>query len=361
MLTILHIVEAFGGGVVTYLNDLTRGQCDKMYKVYIVYGTRYETPPNFKQMFDSRITWIEVENFRKAIGIQDYKAYRELKNIKRRLKPDVVHLHSSKAGVMGRMLFRNKYTPLFYTPHGFAFLMQDASPLKRKFYKAVEYMCARLSHCVTVACSEGEYKEARKLGRKATFVNNGISPKELFPYLKAEKDMSPSPVVCTIGRILPQKNPVFFNKIAEMLPSLRFVWIGDGELRYVLTAPNITITGWKNRDEAIEELAQADIFLLPSLWEGLPISLLEAMYLKKLCIVSNVIGNRDVIRNGINGFIADTPQEFADIIKCMMQNSSNLRNITREAHREVLNNYNSDYLADKYETVYLRKYDNTLQ
>lgn len=352
MPTILHIVEAFGGGVVTYLNDLTRGQCNKNYKVYIAYGMRYETPPDFKQMFDSRITWIEIKNFRKPIGLHDYKAYRELKDIQGQLKPNIVHLHSSKAGVIGRLLFRNRQTPLFYTPHGFAFLMKDASPLKRAFYKTVEYTCARLSHATTIACSEGEYKEARKLNRKATFVNNGISPEELQPYLRESGDMT-HPIVCTIGRILPQKNPVFFNRVAELLPSISFVWIGDGELRHRLTAPNITVTGWTGRDEAMKKLAEANIFLLPSLWEGLPISLLEAMYLKKLCIVSNVIGNRDVIQTGINGYIANTPEEFARIIEHTAKGETNYKEITQRSHKEVLNDYNSNLLADNYENIYL--------
>lgn len=353
MPTILHIVEAFGGGVVTYLNDLTRGQCNNMYKVYIAYGMRYETPANFKQMFDKRITWIEIKNFRKEIGMHDYKAYKELKYIQKLLKPDIVHLHSSKAGVIGRLLPESKCTPLFYTPHGFAFLMKNVSPLKRCFYRIVEFACAKLSHATTIACSEGEYREARKLDKRATFVNNGISPKELQPYLGASEKKLP-PTVCTIGRILPQKNPAFFNRIAELLPSVRFVWIGDGELRHLLTAPNITVTGWTDRNEAMERLAKADVFLLPSLWEGLPISLLEAMFLKKLCIVSNVIGNRDVIRTGINGFIADTPEEFAHIIRRVTKGEINIEYITLKAHQEVLEEYNSDLLADKYEAVYLQ-------
>lgn len=356
--TILHIVEAFGGGVVTYLNDLTRGQCNRMYKVYIAYGIRYETPPDFKQMFDKRITWIEVRNFRKAIGMHDYKAYKELGKLLKGVKPDIVHLHSSKAGVIGRLLIRNRRTPLFYTPHGFAFLMKDASTLKRLFYRLTEYACAKLSHAITIACSEGEYKEAGKLDRKATYVNNGINPKELQPYLRENKKRG-NLTVCTVGRILPQKNPAFFNRVAELLPNVGFVWIGDGELRHLLTAANITVTGWTDRNEAMKRLAEADVFLLPSLWEGLPISLLEAMFLKKLCIVSDVIGNRDVIRTGMNGFIAGTPEEFAGIIERAGNGETDVENIVGRAHEEVINDYNAELLAEKYEIAYAR-YGNEL-
>ena len=78
---------------------------------------------------------------------------------------------------------------------------------------------------------------------------------------------------------------------------VKFVWIGDGELRDQLTSENIEITGWADRSTAIRYAVNADVFLLPSRWEGLPISLLESMYMKKACVVSNVIGNRDVIVN----------------------------------------------------------------
>lgn len=63
------------------------------------------------------------------------------------------------------------------------------------------------------------------------------------------------------------------------------------------------------------DIIHADVFLLPSRWEGLPISLLESMYMKKICVVSNVIGNRDVIHNGENGLVCSTAEEFADAIK----------------------------------------------
>ena len=85
--------------------------------------------------------------------------------------------------------------------------------------------------------------------------------------------------VYTLGRICYQKNPTMFNAIAELLPDVKFVWIGDGELRKELTSENIEITGWADRATAIKYAVNADVFLLPSRWEGLPISLLESMYI----------------------------------------------------------------------------------
>ena len=64
-----------------------------------------------------------------------------------------------------------------------------------------------------------------------------------------------------------------FNRIAESFPEWKFIWIGDGDLRSELTASNIEITGWMDREEATEQLARADVFLIPSLCEGLPVAL----------------------------------------------------------------------------------------
>lgn len=65
------------------------------------------------------------------------------------------------------------------------------------------------------------------------------------------------------------------------MPEIEFVWIGDGELKSRLLADNIKVTGWVNKAKALDILNDTDIFLLTSLWEGLPMALLEAMYLKK--------------------------------------------------------------------------------
>lgn len=158
--------------------------------------------------------------------------------------------------------------------------------------------------------------------------------------------------VCTVGRICYQKNPALFNSVAELLPDFQFLWIGDGELRAVLKAPNITVLGWMERKNAIMHLMRSDIFLLTSLWEGLPIALLEAMYLKRLCIVSDVVGNNNVIKDGLNGFICHTADEYANLIKSIINDDSKFEQITSNARKDIIDNYNADFLAEKYDAIY---------
>lgn len=348
---VLFIVEAMGGGVFTYIVDLANKLADH-YEFYIAYATRKQTPENYKDYFDKRIHLIPVENFGRSVNAsKDLKAFSEIRKIAQEVKPDIIHMHSSKAGALGRWAFNGRKTPLFYTPHGYSFLMQNQSGLKRAIYKAIEYICSK-RRCTTISCSQGEHNETLKLTRNAVYVNNGINITELQKLMDMVQVQEQHPfTVFTLGRICEQKNPELFNKIAASLPDVRFVWIGDGELRDRLTAPNIEITGWVDRETALRYSLQGDAFLLPSLWEGLPMSLLEAMYMKKVCIVSNVIGNRDVIHTGENGFVCDSVEEYAAAIRAA-QAGSQTEQLTENAYADVLRSYNTDVMAKSYSDIY---------
>ena len=135
---VLHIVEAFGGGVFTVLTDLLNG-ISKNYDIVVAYSLRAQTPDNFKEYFDNNIKFIEVKNFTRNINFgKDIKALKEIRNIVKEEKPDIVHLHSSKAGILGRIGIHDKSIKMFYNPHGFSFLKLDDSKLKRFIYKTIE-------------------------------------------------------------------------------------------------------------------------------------------------------------------------------------------------------------------------------
>ena len=346
---VLHIVEAFGGGVYTFLVPLVNTTC-KEFDTTIAYAFRPQTPANFKNEINTNIRMIEGKHFTRSLNpVKDIKAFFEIKKIVRKEKPDIIHLHSSKSGFIGRMAINCKKYTVFYTPHGYSFLKLDDSFIKRKLYYLIEKIGA-LTNCTTVAVSKGEYETARKLSKRATYINNGITITTTDT--KPAMINTRTPNICTVGRICYQKNPVVFNEIAKKFPNINFTWIGDGEMRDVLTAPNITITGWIQRDNAVEKLKEADIFLLPSLWEGLPISLLEAMYAGKLVIVNPVIGNKDVVHHGENGFFAETPDEYATIINNVINGKYNVEEIVNTAYDEIIRKYNTNVMSHKYIKLY---------
>ena len=356
---LLYIVEAMGGGVFTYIVDLSNALADT-FDITIAYATRDQTPENYKDYFDPRIHLIRVPHFQRAISAKnDIKAFFEIKEIAKEVQPDIIHLHSSKAGVLGRFAFDGHKIPLFYTPHGYSFLMSNLDSKRRKLYYEIERACAK-RYCTTISCSKGEHEETLHLTKKAEYVNNGINVKELQKLLDTiTVTRNDRFTVYTLGRINYQKNPSVFNEIALALPDVQFTWIGDGPLRDQITAPNIQITGWLDRPQALKIALQADAFLLTSLWEGLPISLLESMYMKKPCVVSDVIGNHDVIQNGRNGYVCNKVDDYINAVQEIRDEKAG--SLIKNAYSDVQMEYNIRVMAERYRNIYYKAFKNKVE
>lgn len=359
MKKVVYVVESFGAGVYTFLTELSNSIID-YYDVVIIYSLRKETPTNFENDFNPKIKFKRINMYK---GLNPYKNLRALFLLKKILKnesPDVIHLHSSIAGFLGRIVcFVNRFDmdKVFYNPHGFSFLKQNESKLKRKLFYELECFTSRLGGC-TVGCSPSEYEKALKISKNCVNINNGIDTKKMDQIIKENKlsisHIKNNPIkVGTVGRICYQKNPELFNNIAKSFPSHDFVWIGDGELKDKLIADNIKITGWRERKEVIKELLDVDIFILTSRWEGLSIALLEAMYLGKVVIVTNVTGNRDVVSNNINGYVANDLFEYTKAIKYITSNNSSYNPKFKEnARTNIAAEYGIKKMVLKYRELY---------
>ena len=348
---VLHIVEAMGGGIFTYLVELANGMSED-YNIIIAHGIRNETPENFKEYFNEKVKLIKVNNFVKKLSpVKDLRACFELRKITKKIKPDIIHMHSSKAGAIGRVIFSSNKYKLFYTPHGYSFLMEDISKPKRKIFKLVEKVCGK-KNCKTIACGQSEWEKSKTVTSGATLISNGINLDKINNIINSVEHKDDDRfVVYTIGRIDYQKNPELFNQIAKRMPEVKFVWIGDGELKNKLNSPNIEVTGWIDNNGVIEKALKYDVFLLTSKYEGLPISLLESMYMRKACVVSNVVGNRDIIKEGYSGYVCNNANEFADAITEIQRNGLNLEMINN-AYNLILEKYNSGWLIKHYKELY---------
>lgn len=348
---ILYVVESFGGGVFSYLVDLTSALVDD-YEICIAYSRRPQTPENFEKYFSTKVHFINVRYFQRSINAyKDLRALLELRQICRQYKPDIIHLNSSKAGIIGRLAFLRGKIPMFYTPHGYSFLMQDASPLKRKLYWTFEKIMS-YANCTTISCGKSEDDATRTLTKRALLIPNGVNVTSLDSVRSSNSNVRNEHLVVTVGRISEQKNPVLFNQIAESLPEYNFVWIGDGELRNTLSAKNVRVTGWLSRQETLHEVEQATYFILCSLWEGLPISLLEAMYLRKTCLVSNVAGNVDVIENSVNGFVCNSVTDYVDEIQQTHSDEKLNQRINTAAYNTVKDQYTMEIASEAYRQQY---------
>jgi len=315
-LKVVHVIEALGGGVYTYFKDLSfyfgDDEIVKDISTTIIYsGNRKEiNPEKIESEFSKGVSLIKIDMVRKFSPIQDFKSIVHLRKELQKINPDVIHLHSSKAGVLGRiacfLLFKRK--KVFYTPHGYSFLRTDISNLTKKIYWFIEKSFQQIFGGITIACGDTEYEIAKKIG-KSCLIRNGINIENVRQQFI--KHQNQTLTIGIVARITSARNPKLFNAIALRFPDFNFVWIGDGELNSVLTAPNIRITGWlMNRDNVLKELNVIDVYIQTSLWEGLPIAVLEAMAMKKPVLATNVIGNKDIVVPNKTGFLFEGIDEL---------------------------------------------------
>jgi glycosyltransferase involved in cell wall biosynthesis len=350
MKKILMVCEAFGGGVFSYVSQLCNDMCEE-FDVYLAYSIRKQTPDNYKEFLNNKVKLIPVKNFGHLKNIsKDISCIKELKTIEREIQPDVIHLHSSIAGAFGRIAFKKSKAKVVYTPHGYAHVLMGQN-FKSFLFKIAEKQLGRIKNCITLTCCESEDKEASKLTKTHTYIETGLNVSDFSDQLSKTRTKAKSKfVVYTLGRICTQKQPRLFNEIAKGVPEADFLWIGDGELRNELNAKNILVTGWKSREEALSIAKTADVFILCSLGEAIAMSLLENMYLGKVCLVSNKMGNKSVIANNYNGYVCDDVEDYVQAIKGIIK--SYPLNIAENAKNSILTTYNTDIMKRKFIAFY---------
>jgi glycosyltransferase involved in cell wall biosynthesis len=323
---ILHVSETFAAGVYTYIKDI----CEFFDNIegvdsFVIYSNKREdtNPSKFSIDFSKKTTLIEISMEREISPFNDFKSISLISKQIKNLKPDIIHLHSSKAGVIGRIASKSyRKAKVFYTPNGYSFVRQDISKTKQKTFRTIESLTNMFLGGTTIACGDTEYQHAKNIG-KALLVRNGIDVNGLSDLIKVT-DNKIFTVGC-LGRLSNQKNPALFNLIATKFPNLKFIWVGDGDLRHEITAKNIKITGWVARQEALEILSNLDLYIQTSSWEGLPFTIIEAMSIGKPIIATNVIGNKDAVKHGYNGFVCDTIEHFVTFISKIIEDK-NLKN-----------------------------------
>lgn len=338
---VLHISETFAAGVYTYIKDLSKFLDDyKHIDNYVIYsGLREDTDKDrFDNDFPESTKLIEVDMTRNISPLKDLKSLKKLiVNIKN-IKPDIIHLHSSKAGVIGRVAAATcKSSKVFYTPHGYSFLRQDVSTNKMKLFRYIEKYTALIFGGTTIACGDTEFDYAKKLG-ESLLVRNGVKVEEINQFKQENKNLKFT--IGTVGRLTFQKNPKLFNEIAKKMPNINFVWIGDGALKHELTSKNIDITGWMAREKVLMKINSFDVYIQTSLWEGLPFTILEAMALEKPIIANNCIGNKDAVKDKYNGFLCEKVDEFIISLQKLKEDKLLREHMSKNSYKRVREIFN---------------------
>ena len=133
--------------------------------------------------------------------------------------------------------------------------------------------------------------------------------------------------IMSAGRLCYQKAPWRFWSLAMLLKVelADFVWIGEGEMQEMLEQnyayKYVRVTGWVDRDRLWREMLLSDVFIMTSLWEGMPLTLIDAQALGLPAVVPDVVGCRDVVIDGVTGYVCKTDKDLIDKTRQLIQDA----------------------------------------
>ncbi|MDP6685337.1 MAG: glycosyltransferase family 4 protein, partial [Candidatus Omnitrophota bacterium] len=293
-----------------------------------------------------------------------------------KLKSELVHTHSSKAGIIGRWAARFAKVPvIIHTVHGWSF--NDFQPrLLKRLFILLERITAGFTTKI-VCVSERDLQ----IG-----VKYNIAPREKFQVIKygiplakfRESSIDPvakklelgirnnDPVVGMISCLKKQKSPLDFIKasikIYEKIPGVNFLLIGDGilksECKKLLSRSPLNgrfiFTGW--RRDISEILDILDVSVLTSKWEGMPIAIIEALSKGCPCVATDVGGSSELVKNGITGYLTrpGAYEDTANRVLYMLQNKDSYSSMKKAAISFIDNNFALDRMLKDIDSLYMK-------
>ncbi|WP_029904118.1 glycosyltransferase [Prevotella sp. 10(H)] len=334
------------GGAQTIVANLVKTLGDE-HELFVLYGGDGEAWNTLGNNF----TKIKLNNHRKEVSLRDIGLLLKLFYYRFKYKPDVVHLHSSKMGVLGRIAFSRKKT--VYTVHGFDSIRKAFSRFLviEKFLRNKVFRIIGVSHYdVNMMREEGIYK-------KVECIYNGVADLylERFEYkdriteqLESIKQSHFGLIMC-ISRISKQKKFDLFLDIATRMPHCAFVWIGNKK-EVTNTPSNVFCLG--EAELACAYLKYADVFALPSNYEGLPMSMLEALAFG-VPVVASAVGGVTEVLDGKNGFAVENNVDlFVEKLEYILSDEKIKKDMSLCARQSYLANFTIEKMVDGYKSVF---------
>jgi glycosyltransferase involved in cell wall biosynthesis len=304
----------------------------------------------------------------------DLRYFVELLSLLRERRFDVVHLSAAKAALYGRLAARAAGVPIvIFNAHGFPF-HDFSNPAARITLATIEKLLSRYCTDMVVCCGEAvrAYALSHNIvpSSRLVTIENGVEIPESLPEPDAARRAlglpSEAPIIVTVGRLARQKAPENFLRAAAAVtrevPGVRFLVVGDGPLKSHLQtlaerlgiAASVQFLGF--RDDVPLILRAADIFALFSRWEGLPLTILEAMAAERPVVATAVDGNMEAVQHGRTGLLspAEDIDQFAMNLTTLVRAPDRAREMGSAGRRLVEERFCVDRMAHQLSDLYQR-------
>lgn len=313
-----------------------------------------------------------IDIARSPFSLQNYKAYLQVKKLMQEERFNAVHCHTPMGGVLGRLAARKtKIAPVIYTAHGFHFY--KGCPIQnRLIYETIERWLARYTDAI-ITINEEDYVAAKTFhvrGKVYKIPGVGVDVEKIQNTTvdrSAKRKEIGIPedafVMISVGDLIPRKNHITVIRALKKITAknIYYVICGSGQLDTYLKEEvkklgiqsKVIFTGF--RSDVIELMYAADLFCFPSLQEGLPVALMEAMTVGLPCIASNIRGNNDLIQNNVNGYLVslDTDNGYENAIESACCAGDKLKQLSLNAKMKMASQYSKEVVMDEMRKVYL--------
>lgn len=331
------ITRSNWGGAQQHVYSLAMSQLKINNEVYLVVGESGELTERLK---NTSVKVIILKSLQRSIRpLQDIRAVFGLKKIINKINPQILHLHSSKAGVIGRIAAKGNDAKVIFTVHGWAFT-EGISRIKRAVYTFIEKKMVRYTDKI-ICVSKYDLQLAKNCKvisdeneSKAIVIYNGTLPSK---YEHVRVKFHSIPVLTMVARFDNQKNQeLLLNSISRLDSPISLNLIGEGEKLAAMKqyanklkiSNQINFLGFKNN--VTDYLNNTDVFILISNYEGLPISIIEAMSVGLPIIASDVGGVSELINN--NGVVVkNNTADISKAIQYVLSNPSRLQQMSRNS------------------------------
>jgi glycosyltransferase involved in cell wall biosynthesis len=297
---ILHIVQPTDGGSANVVATLARHQATLGVNVAVACPSRGELASDLRAAKVPHFAW---ESKRSPISV--VRELVALSAVKDEFRPDLVHLHSSKAGLVGRLMLRGRI-PTIFQPHAWSFADESAKvrPLARRWE---DYAARYTDVFVAVSADEREQGMLAGIDGKYAVIHNGIDLDRFDPGNNPDRAkaraglglLPDAPTVLVVGRLARQKGQDVlvrsWPEVRRQSPSATLILVGDGPQRETLQSlapPGVILAG--SSSNVSTWLAAANVVAIPSRWEGFALTAIEAMAAARSVVISDVAGAKDL-------------------------------------------------------------------
>lgn len=371
---VLIVAGPISGGVRKHIIQIIRNIDKSRFEIFLIHGNLNADKAFEKEskVLSTFCTETVCETLIRNISPKDdIKAFFEIFKTIKEIRPDVVHCHSSKAGVLGRMAAKLcGVKKIIYTPHAYSFLADEFSPRKRFLFKTIEKSLNYFSGSITLNVSEGEKKQAlaNKLGNKSKFkvIYNGLPEIEVPDKIMLRRKFGLPDDAIIIGnnaRLSVQKDPLMFMEVAREVVKkdnkFHFVWAGTGPLlkevqNYIEDnnlMDNVHLLGDRADSEYIVKMY--DLFFISSLYEGLPYAPIEALRMGVPVVGFDTVGVREIVPESLREKFLVVGRNIKDVVEVILQREYLTRKCIDISSNYYRGLFLEETMIEKIERVYL--------